>query len=207
MNMQVTDVNKRSCLLRGSAMRATPSFSSLRGGVIRNNETKFRGRNNVCRMTVKFCEEGFCEAGLSRDGGWESEVLRKPVRRREYFEEIACAEMESEEAKPPEILRDPGAPTPRISRSTASYTYLADLDPHCVAGKTQPHKKSENQSEKQIPEILFDYGFLGGLCKSREMGGRNCCSRVWYQEKGWYMSMGLQRWSATSRGWASRRSS
>ena len=33
------------------------------GGVIRNNETKFRGRNNVCRMTVKFYEEGFARQG------------------------------------------------------------------------------------------------------------------------------------------------
>merc|ERR1712240_2189 len=34
--------------------------------------------------------------------------------------------------------------------------------PHCVSGKAQDrnHKKRENQDEKQIPEIVFDYVFL-----------------------------------------------
>ena len=81
------------------AMRATPSFSSLREG---SEETKFRRENNVYRMTVKLYEEGwFCEAGLRWDGGQESEVLRKLVRPRELevagfededFGEIACEE-------------------------------------------------------------------------------------------------------------------
>ena len=48
-------------------MQVTPSFSSLRGEVIRNNktgdETKFRRENNVYRMTVMLHEEGFARQG------------------------------------------------------------------------------------------------------------------------------------------------
>ena len=83
----------------------------------------------------------------------------------EDFEEISCEEKESEEAKPPEVLRDPGAPTPReIEEHNVTHMPFRSWCPHCVAGKAQerPHKKQERQSEKQIPEIVFDYGFLGG---------------------------------------------
>ena len=35
--------------------------------------------------------------------------------------------------------------------------------PHCVNGKAKdrPHKK-QDQSEKMVPDIVFDNGFLGG---------------------------------------------
>ena len=58
-------------------MQVTPSFSSLRGEVIRNNktgdETKFRRENNVYRMTVKLHEEGFARQGSA---GMEDESLK-----------------------------------------------------------------------------------------------------------------------------------
>ena len=53
---------------------------------------------------------------------------------------------------------------PGRSRSTTSHLLFRSWCPHCVAGKAQdrPHKKRENQGEKQIPENVFDYCFLGG---------------------------------------------
>ena len=83
----------------------------------------------------------------------------------EDFEEIECEEKESEEARAPEVLRDPGAPTPKeIEEHNVTHMPFRSWCPHCVAGKAQerPHRKQERQSEKQIPEIVFDYGFLGG---------------------------------------------
>ena len=83
----------------------------------------------------------------------------------EDFEEIACEEKESEEAKPPEVLRNPGAPTPReIEEHNVTHLPFRSWCPHFVAGKAQdrPDKKRDNQGEKQIPKIVFDYCFLGG---------------------------------------------
>ena len=163
---------------------------------------------------------------MSRDGGRESEVLRKPVRPRklevagfedEDFEEIACEEKESEEAKPPEVLRDPGAPTPREIEEHNVTHYLSDLGALIVLlgrpkivltrrGKIRARSRSP-RSCSTTASWAVRMTQRHWLCKSREIGGRKCCSRMSYQEKGWYMSMGLQRWSAISRGWATRRSS
>ena len=84
----------------------------------------------------------------------------------EDFEEIACEEQLSEEARPPEVLRDPGAPTMK-EQEEHSITHLPFRSwcPHCVAGKAQdrPHRvRKEEQMVKQLPEIVFDYGFFGG---------------------------------------------
>ena len=51
---------------------------------------------------------------------------------------MACEEKESKEAKLPEVLTDPGVPTPREMRSTESHTNLSDQrlrqDPRpCIA--------------------------------------------------------------------------
>ena len=35
--------------------------------------------------------------------------------------------------------------------------------PSCVSGKAKDrqHRKQEEQSEKSVPEVVFDYGFMG----------------------------------------------
>ena len=82
----------------------------------------------------------------------------------EDHEQIECGEeKESEEAKSPEVLRDPGAPTPKeVEQHNVTHLPFRSWCPHCVSGKAQDrqHKKRENQDEKQIPEIVFDYVFL-----------------------------------------------
>ena len=76
----------------------------------------------------------------------------------EDFEQIECEERESEEARAPEVLRDPGAPTPKeVEDHNVTHLPFRSWCLHCVSGKAQdrPHKRSENQNEKQIPEIVF----------------------------------------------------
>ena len=84
----------------------------------------------------------------------------------EDFDEISCEEKPCEEARPPEVLRDPGAPTQKeLEDHSITHLPFRSWCPHCVSGKAQdrPHRmKKEDQMEKQIPEIVFDYGFFGG---------------------------------------------
>ena len=92
---------------------------------------------------------------------WELEVGEVE---NEDFEEIACEE--KEEARQPEVLRDPGAPTQKeIEEHNVTHLPFRSWCQHCVSGKAQdrPHRtRKEDQEEKQVPEIVFDYGFLGG---------------------------------------------
>ena len=78
----------------------------------------------------------------------------------EDFDEIECAEEVSEEARHPEVLRDPGAPTPKeIEEHNATHLPFRSWCPYCVTGKAQdrPHRmRKEEQMEKQVPEIVFD---------------------------------------------------
>ena len=82
------------------------------------------------------------------------------------FDEIKCEEQESAEARSPEVLRDPGAPTQReMEEHNITHLPFRSWCPHCVAGKAQdrPHRmRKEDQMDKQVPEIVFDYGFFGG---------------------------------------------
>ena len=83
----------------------------------------------------------------------------------EDFAEIMCEEPETEEARAPEVLRDPGAPTEKeVEEHNVTHLPFRTWCPHCVAGKAQdrPHREVKDQDEKQVPEIVFDYGFLGG---------------------------------------------
>ena len=84
----------------------------------------------------------------------------------EDFEEIECEHKGSEEARAPEVLRDPGAPTQKeIEEHNTTHLPFRSWCPHCVTGKAQdrPHRmKKEEQMDKQVPEIVFDYGFFGG---------------------------------------------
>ena len=92
---------------------------------------------------------------------WELEVGEVED---EDFEEIACEEKESEEARPPEVLSNPGAPTQKeIEEHNVTHLPFRSRCPHCVSGKAQdrPHRmRKEEQEEKQVPEIVFDYGFV-----------------------------------------------
>ena len=72
----------------------------------------------------------------------------------EDFEEIVCEEEEraSEEAKKPEVLRDPGAPTPReVEEHNVTHLPFRSWCPHCVSGKAQyrHHKQREGQDKKR----------------------------------------------------------
>ena len=84
----------------------------------------------------------------------------------EDFEELTFEEVESEEGRQPEVLRDPGAPTSKdIEEHNVTHIPFRSWCPHCVTGKAQdrPHRmKKEAQMDKQVPEIVFDYGFFGG---------------------------------------------
>ena len=95
------------------------------------------------------------------------EVSSLPVRPCEFevgevenedFEEIMCEEQESEEARAPEVLRDPGAPTKKeMEEHYTTHLPFRSWCPHCVAGKAQdrPHRmKKEEQMDKQVPEIV-----------------------------------------------------
>ena len=88
----------------------------------------------------------------------------------EDFEEIKCEESEerqereSEEAREPIVLRDPGAPSPQeVEQHDVTHTPFRSWCPHCVNGKAKDrhHKKQLQQNDEQIPEIVFDYCFLG----------------------------------------------
>ena len=107
----------------------------------------------------------------------------------EDFEEIACEEMESEEAKPPDVIR----------RSTASHTDLSNLTAHIVLlgrPKIALTRRGKIRA-RSTPRS----------CSNTASWAVRIMKCMWYQEKGWYMSMGMQRWSAISRGWATWRSS
>ena len=83
-----------------------------------------RDRRDVPRLSVKSVRPLELEVG-----GFEDED----------FEEISCEEKESEEAKPPEVLRDPGAPTPReIEEHNVTHMPFRSWCPHCVAGTGGP---------------------------------------------------------------------
>ena len=86
---------------------------------------------------------------------WELEVGEVE---NEDFEEIVCEEQE--EARQPEVLRDPGAPTQKeIEEHNVTHLPFRSWCQHCVSGKAQdrPHRmRKEDQEEKQVPEIVFD---------------------------------------------------
>ena len=59
----------------------------------------------------------------------------------EEVEEIECdEEKESEEAKPPEVLRDPGAPTPKeVEQHNVTHLPFRSWCRHCVRGRAESH--------------------------------------------------------------------
>ena len=73
-------------------------------------------------------------------------------------------EAEGSEAREPCILRDPGAPTAaEVEQHYVTHLHFRAWCPACVEGKAKdrPHRKQEVEEEKRLPEIVFDYGFMG----------------------------------------------
>ena len=82
------------------------------------------------------------------------------------FREIEFEEepIENDEARQPKILRDPGAPTEaEVERHNVTHMPYRSWCPACVEGKARDkhHSLNEEQDQKGVPEIVFDYGFLG----------------------------------------------
>ena len=70
---------------------------------------------------------------------------------------------EGEEARRPKTMRDPGAPTPReIDEHNITHMPYRSWCSSCVSGKARdkPHRHGD-QEQKSIPEIVFDYCFMG----------------------------------------------
>ena len=71
---------------------------------------------------------------------------------------------ESDEALVPNIARDPGAPTAKEMQDHA-VTHLPHRSwcPVCVESRSRdrPHRLVADRSERGVPEVHFDYGFLG----------------------------------------------
>ena len=81
----------------------------------------------------------------------------------EEFRDIEL-ECEEEEAREPCVLRDPGAPTEaEVERHNVTHMPFRSWCPACVEGKARDkyHQKAEGQVGKEVPEIVFDYCFLG----------------------------------------------
>ena len=77
--------------------------------------------------------------------------------------ELECEE-EEEEAREPCVLRDPGAPTEsEVERHNVTHMPFRSWCLACVEGKARDkhHQKAEGQVGKEVPEIVFDYCFLG----------------------------------------------
>ena len=81
----------------------------------------------------------------------------------EEFRDIEL-ECEEEEARDSCVPRDPGAPTEaEVERHNVTHMPFRSWCPACVEGKARDkhHHKAEAQGEKEVPEIVFDYCFLG----------------------------------------------
>ena len=73
-------------------------------------------------------------------------------------------EIEESEAREPCILRDPGAPTEsEVEHHNVTHLPFRAWCPACVEGKARdrPHKRQEDENEKRLPEVVFNYGFMG----------------------------------------------
>ena len=77
--------------------------------------------------------------------------------------EIECKEDEEGEAQQPHTLRDPGTPSPgEVEEHNITHMPFRSWCPACVHGKARDkHHQRRDQSEKGLPEVVFDYCFLG----------------------------------------------
>ena len=79
-------------------------------------------------------------------------------------QDIDFKEDESEETRDPKLLQDPGAPSAaEVERHCVTHMPYRSWCPVCVEGRARDkmHKRGDDQENKGIPEIVFDYGFLG----------------------------------------------
>jgi hypothetical protein len=79
-------------------------------------------------------------------------------------QDIEFKEDVSEETRDPKLLQDPGAPTAaEVEKHCVTHMPYRSWCPVCVEGRARDkmHKKGDDQENKEIPEIVFDYGFLG----------------------------------------------
>ena len=70
---------------------------------------------------------------------------------------------ETGEARKPKVMRDPGAPTRKeVDQHNVTHLPFRPWCPSCVIGqaKDKAHKR-DNEDDKAVDEIVFDYGFLG----------------------------------------------
>ena len=69
-----------------------------------------------------------------------------------------------EEARAPNVLRDPGAPTEKeIAEHSVTHLPYRAWCPACVKGKARDrqHQHQDQQADKGIAEVVFDYCFMG----------------------------------------------
>ena len=74
--------------------------------------------------------------------------------------EIQCKEDEEGEAQRPHTLRDPGTPS-EVEEHNITHMPFRSWCPACVHGKTRDKHQRRDQSEKGLPEVVFDHCFLG----------------------------------------------
>ena len=92
----------------------------------------------------------------------EEEGALKEENVEEHFGEIHLDGEAEEEAQQPRALRDPGAPTSKeIAEHNLTHIPFRSWCPSCVVGKARDraHLKQAD-SEKQLPEVVFDYCFM-----------------------------------------------
>ena len=73
-------------------------------------------------------------------------------------------EAEESEARKLCVLRDPGAlAEAEVEQHNVTHLPFRAWCPACVEGKARerPHRKQEDEDEKRLPEVVFDYGFMG----------------------------------------------
>lgn len=93
-------------------------------------------------------------------------MIHLRARRKELPKDIELdvEEARSEEGRIPRTLRGPGTPTQdEADHINTTYIAFRSWCPACVAGRARArhHKKKENQGDKRVPEVVFDYTFLG----------------------------------------------
>ena len=72
-------------------------------------------------------------------------------------------EQEEYEVRDVVPLRDPGAPTAEdVEKHNLTHMRFRAWCPDCVNGKAKDrHHHKRDEDGKQVPQIVFDYGFLG----------------------------------------------
>lgn len=78
--------------------------------------------------------------------------------------ELEVEEEVSGEGRAPITLRDPGAPIQEdVDQRNITHVPYRAWCPACVSGRARDrdHHKKEGQDEKRVPELVFDYAFLG----------------------------------------------